>query len=301
MIYTLTMNPSIDYVVGISNFMAGELNRTSEEDVFPGGKGLNVSVVLKHLGIDNKAIFFAGGFTGDELVRLLEKEGVSCKALPVSNGFTRINVKIKGNKETEINGLGPNLTDEDIKRLYALLDNVKKEDYLVMCGSLPKGVSKETYACICRHMAKKGVKVILDASGEALLCSLEYKPFFIKPNLKELEEIFGVKINSKNEIVIYAKKLRKMGAANVCVSLGGDGAFLLTEDGDEIFAPAYKGKVINTVGAGDSLVAGFLAGYVWTDSYEKALKMGVAAGCASAFSEKMAEKDQIFNLINAQF
>lgn len=294
MIYTLTMNPSLDYIVDVEQFNIGLTNRTTKEQMFPGGKGFNVSMMLQNLGMENTALGFVAGFTGEEIVRKMQETGVKCEFIRVENGISRINVKLRTMDGTELNGIGPELTNEHLKILYKKLECLKKEDILVLAGSVPKTVPETFYADVTKWMTERGVKVVVDASGALLEQVLFYQPFLIKPNRQELSEFFGVNLLMEtSEVVTYAKKLQEQGARNVVVSLGGDGAVLLSEEGEIYVQIAPKGKVINSVGAGDSMVAGFLYGYETYHDYKKALNYGLAAGSASAFSEQFATKEEV--------
>ncbi len=298
MIYTLTMNPSLDYIVDVEQFHIGLTNRTTKEQMFPGGKGFNVSMVLQNLGMENTALGFIAGFTGEEIVRKMQETGVKCEFIRVEEGISRINVKLRTMDGTEINGMGPKLTKEHLEILYTKLEVLEKEDILVLAGSVPNTVPKTFYADIMKWITKRGVKVVVDASGELLKQVLPCQPFLIKPNRQELSEFFGVNLLvESSEIITYAKKLQEQGARNVLVSLGGDGAILLSETGEVYMQTAPKGIVVNSVGAGDSMVAGFLYGYETYHDYEKALKYGLAAGSASAFSEQLATKENILFFI----
>ena len=299
MICTLTFNPSLDYIVTVPNFCSGVVNRTSEEVIFPGGKGINVSMVLKNLGYESTALGFLAGFTGEELQRQIEKKGVHAEFISVEQGMSRINVKIRGEQETEINGQGPVIAEADIRKLYDKLDQLQDGDILVMAGSIPSVMPQTIYMDIMKYLQKKKLKIVVDATKELLVNVLEYHPFLIKPNNHELGEIFRVTIREKADIIAYARKLQEMGARNVLVSMAGDGAVLVTEDGDVYQAEAPEGKVANSVGAGDSMVAGFLAGYLESESYEKAFQMGLCTGSASAFSEELATKEAVLTLLRA--
>lgn len=297
MIYTVTFNPSLDYIVNVTDFTCGKVNRTTEEKIFPGGKGINVSMVLKNLGLANTALGFLAGFTGEQLKTLVEEKGVCADFISVKEGMTRINVKLRSNEETEINGQGPAIKDADIKKLYEKLDLLEDGDTLVLAGSIPDVMPQTIYMDIMEHLKEKKLRIAVDATKDLLVNVLQYHPFVIKPNNHELGEIFGVKITSKEEVVRYAKKLQEKGAKNVLVSMAGDGAVLVAEDKTVYKAEAPKGNVVNSVGAGDSMVAGFLAGYLEDGSYEKAFKMGVCTGSASAFSEELATKDEVIKLL----
>lgn len=296
MIYTLTLNPSLDYVVCPDSFNIGKTNRTKNEYIVPGGKGLNVSVVLSRLGEETTALGFAGGFTGDELLRLLEKENINCFFRKV-DGNTRINIKLNQNEITEFNASGITLEKENISAVKETLSTLLDGDWLCLSGSIPKGADKDIYSEFALSV-KNGVKVVVDAVGEVLKSSLSAKPFLIKPNIDELRELFGVKISTKEEIESCAKKLQEMGAQNVLVSLGPDGAMLVDMNGNTHFCSAPKGKAVNTVGAGDSMVAGFIHRYQKTRDFADSLRFSVASGSATAFSDRLAEKALIEELYN---
>ena len=297
MIYTITFNPALDYISQVDNFEVGKINRTKTEKILPGGKGLNVSIVLKNLGLESTALGFIGGFTGEELQRRIEAQGIKTDFIKVNNGMTRINVKISSDMETALNGNGPEILEEDIQELLEKIENIKKEDIVILAGNVPKGINNNIYEIICVNLERNGVTFIVDATKELLINILKYKPFLIKPNKEELEETFKVKINTKEDIITYAKEMQKMGAQNVLVSLGGDGAILITSDNQVLQSNAPKGKVLNTVGAGDSMVAGFLAGYIERKNYEFALKIGISSGSASAFSMDLATKEDVEKLL----
>ncbi|MGN0140721.1 MAG: 1-phosphofructokinase [Roseburia sp.] len=299
MIYTVTFNPSLDYIVTVPGFTCGVVNRTTEEKIFPGGKGINVSMVLKNLGIDSTALGFYAGFTGQELRRLVEQKGIRAEFIPVDKGMTRINVKIRAGQESEINGQGPLVAKADIGQLYEKLDVLSDGDILVLAGSIPDVMPQTSYMDIMEHLKEKKLKIVVDATRELLVNVLPYHPFLIKPNNHELEEIFRVKMNGKAEIADYAKRLQELGARNVLVSMAGDGAVLVTEQGEVFEAEAPKGKVVNSVGAGDSMVAGFLAGYLAENNYRAAFRMGLCAGSASAFSEELATRAEVETLMAA--
>ena len=298
MIYTVTFNPSLDYIVSVDNFTCGIVNRTTDEIIFPGGKGINVSMVLKNLGFENTALGFLAGFTGNRIQDLLEEKGVRADFISVEKGISRINVKLRSNEETEINGQGPAIAEADIKKLYEKLDTLSDGDILVLAGSIPDVMPGSMYMDIMKHLQNKDLKIVVDATKDLLVNVLQYHPFLIKPNNHELGEIFGVKIKSKEDVVTYAKKMQEKGAGNVLVSMAGDGAVLVAEDGSIFKAGAQKGKVVNSVGAGDSMVAGFLAGYLENGTYEKAFQMGVCTGSASAFSEELATKAEVTALLD---
>lgn len=293
MIYTVTLNPAIDYLINLDNLEIGRINRVEDEKVYAGGKGINVSNMLKQLGHENTALGFISGFTGDFIVNTLMEKGINNKFIRLKNGFTRINVKVKGKEETEINGKGPVITDDEINELYKILENLNSSDILVLAGSIPSTLDDKLYENIMDRIKDNNVKVVVDATKNLLLNVLKYKPFLIKPNNHELEEIFNIKLNNNEEIIKYAKKLKEMGALNVLVSMGKDGALLLTENDEVYVSNVAKGIVKNSVGAGDSMVAGFIAGYLNTNSYSEGLKLGAASGGATAFSYDIATKEYI--------
>ncbi len=291
MIYTVTFNPSLDYIVSVEDFKTGITNRTSSELILPGGKGLNVSMVLGNL--ENTAFGFAAGFTGAEIVRRVEEMGVKADFIPVSDGISRINLKLKSIEGTEINGCGPVIGRDALEQLLEKLAVLGEGDVLVLAGSIPRSVPDDIYGEILRRLAGRAVLTVVDAERELLVKVLEYHPFLVKPNNHELGEIFGLELADREAVIPYAKRLREMGAGNVLVSLAGEGAVLAAEDGNIYEAPAPKGKLINGVGAGDSMVAGFLAGWMRKKDYRHAFHMGMAAGSASAFSEFLATREEV--------
>lgn len=297
MIYTVTFNPSLDYIVNVDHFKTGVVNRITKELIFPGGKGINVSMVLQNLGFDTTALGFMAGFTGNEIVRLLDVKGVKSDFIRVEEGNSRINFKLRSDEETEINGQGPKITEGNIKELYDQLDKLQKGDILVLAGSIPDTLPQSMYMDIMKHLEGRGIDIAVDATRKLLMNVLPYGPFLIKPNNHELGEIFGVEFKDKDEIITYAKKLQEMGARNVLVSMAGDGAVLVSENGEEYKAESPKGKLVNSVGAGDSMVAGFISGYLETGSYKEALRKGLCTGSASAFSEELATKAEVEELI----
>lgn len=297
MIYTVTFNPSLDYVIQVDKLVPGEINRTTHEAVYPGGKGNNVSVILSNLGHSSKALGFTAGFTGEALENMLKEFGCDTAFIRLTEGSTRINVKINAGEETEINGQGPVITEEAQQALFEQLDALKEEDILVLAGSIPNTLPSDIYERILEHLQGRGIHFVVDATKDLLLKVLKYHPFLIKPNNHELGEMFGVTLKNRDEIVAYAKKLQEMGAENVLVSMAGDGAILLTEDGVIYEAKPPKGKVLNSVGAGDSMVAGFLTGYLNTGDYEKAFRLGVVTGSATAFQYWLATKEDIVALM----
>ncbi len=296
MIYTVTFNPSLDYIVTIDDFQLGKTNRTTSELMLPGGKGLNVSTVLHNLGIENTALGFTAGFVGEELKHLAKEIGYYCDFIDVPNGVSRINVKMKDFDGTEINGMGPVIDEESQKLLMDKLEQLVEGDSLVLAGSIPTGMPKSIYSDILKTLDGRGIQFVVDATKELLLNVLPYHPFLIKPNNHELGELFGVKLEKKDEVEPYARKLQEMGARNVLVSMAGEGAVLLDENGKLYKLDAPKGTLVNAVGAGDSMVAGFIAGWGEKRDYEHAFKMAVCAGSASAFSEMYATKEAVEKL-----
>lgn len=296
MIYTVTLNPAIDYVVGVKDIKTGTVNRTSEEQVFFGGKGINVSRVLSELDIKSVATGFIAGFTGKALKEEMQNLGIETLFTELPDGFSRINIKIKSGEETEINGQGPTVSEEYLEKFLGSLSVLKEGDALVLAGSVPKSVPDNIYEIIMERFSDKGIKFVVDASGELLKKVLPLKPYLIKPNHIELGEIFGVEINTPDEAEIYARKLQSMGALNVIVSMAEKGALLLDENGERHFCEALEGEVINSVGAGDSMLAGFLAGIERGENSDYALKLGTASGGATAFSSDLAKKEMIEKL-----
>lgn len=298
MIYTVTFNPALDYVVRLNQLVLDKVNRTQSEEVQLGGKGINVSGVLRELGQDNVALGFVAGFTGKAIEEGLQQKGIATDFIHLPAGLTRINVKIKAEQETEINGKGPEISPQALQQLYDKLDQLQPGDVLVLAGSIPASLPNDVYENILAHMQGKQVLCAVDATQDLLVNVLKYQPFVIKPNNHELGEIFGKQLNSDEEILACAKKLQQQGAKNVLVSMAGDGAMLLDEYGVCHRAAAHKGTVKNSVGAGDSMVAGFLAGYLQTGDYGYALRLGSAAGSATAFSDTLATHSEIMELMN---
>ena len=296
MIYTVTFNPSLDYIVSVDDFKLGLTNRTSSELLLPGGKGINVSTILTNLGIESTALGFVAGFTGDEIIRKVEEIGVRSDFIRIEDGISRINVKLKSIDGTEINGMGPDISQEKTEELMKKLDVLVPGDVLVLAGSIPVSMPDDIYSRIMERLEGKGVTFVVDATGELLLNVLKYHPFLIKPNNHELGDIFGVKLKTREEVVPYGRKLQEMGAKNVLISMAGEGAVLVAEDGSVYETPAPKGVLVNAVGSGDSMVAGFTAGWMEKKDYRHAFYMGVASGSASAFSEYLATKDEIMEL-----
>ena len=298
MIYTVTFNPAIDYVVELVSFNIGEINRTTREYMNLGGKGVNVSRVLTNLEVPNVALGFVAGFTGDALRNGLERMGVKTDFISLEEGNTRINVNIKGVEETDINARGPEIPNSAIDELFKKLDNLQSGDTLVLAGSIPTSLPNDMYERIMERLYGKGIRFVVDATRDLLVKSLKYEPFLIKPNNHELGEIFGLELTTDNEIIYYARELKKQGAKNVLISMAGDGAILVDENDVAHKIGTPKGKVKNSVGAGDSMVAGFCAGYLEKGDYKYALRMGAAAGSASAFSESLATKQEVIDLLN---
>lgn len=302
MIYTITLNPAIDYIAEIDKLNINNINRIKSEKILAGGKGINVSIVLKNLGIESVAIGFVSGFTGEEIKRQVEKLDLKTDFVKIENQFSRINVKLQEEKngiiigETAINGDGPKVSQEKVEELLNKIEKIDKRDIVVLAGSISKNLPENIYEKICKIVKEKNANIIIDATGMLLVNVLKYNPFLIKPNKYELEEIFNTKISTEKEIIEYAIKLQDMGAKNVLISMDEDGAMLLTQEKNIIVKKAPKGKLVNSVGAGDSMVAGFITGYLTYDDYEEALKMGVAAGSASAFSSKLATKQEVLNI-----
>ena len=298
MIYTVTFNPSLDYIVRLDSFTAGEINRVNYEQVLAGGKGINVSIVLQNLGQKSTALGFLAGFTGEEIKSQLSGFGVKSDFVQLKKGFSRINVKAKAESETEINGQGPDISEAEREQLFQQLDKLTADDTLVLAGSIPKTLPDDIYQKIMARLDDKGIRIIVDAEKKLLLNVLQYHPFLIKPNNHELGDMFGVTLTSDEEILTYARKLQEKGAQNVLISMAGDGAILLTADGKSYKSPAPKGKLINSVGAGDSMVAGFITGFTESNgNLEKAFHMGVATGSASAFSENLATRPEVEALL----
>ncbi len=293
MIYTVTFNPSLDYIVTVDDFRLGMTNRTDSEQMIPGGKGINISIVLNNLGISNTALGFIAGFTGEAIEREVAAMGLKSDFIKLSQGLSRINVKIKNMEGTEINGCGPAIREDMVQKLMEQLEKLAQGDVLFLAGSIPYSMPDDIYQKIMEHLKNKGVMIVVDATKDLLLKVLNYHPFLVKPNNHELGEIFGVSLHNREEVIPYGKKLQEMGAQNVLISMAGKGAVLITADGQVLEAPAPKGELVNGVGAGDSMVAGFVAGWMEQHDYKHAFRMGIAAGSASAFSEQLATKAEI--------
>ena len=293
MICTVTFNPSLDYIVSVEDFKLGLTNRTSSELMLPGGKGINVSTVLMNLGIENTALGFMAGFVGDEIVRKLEEMGVRSDFIRIPEGVSRINLKLKSIDGTEINGMGPEISAEKVQELMKKLDTLKEGDVLFLAGSIPSSMPDDMYEKIMARLDGKGVMIVVDATRDLLMNVLEYRPFLIKPNNHELGEIFEVTLKTREDVIPYGRKLQEKGARNVLISMAGEGAVLIAENGEVYSSPAPKGTLVNGVGAGDSMVAGFMTGWMEKQDYEHAFRMGVATGSSSAFSEYLATRPEV--------
>lgn len=301
MVYTVTLNPALDYVMKLKNLRTDDINRTDSEEIYYGGKGINVSVILTQLDIPNTALGFLGGFTGKKLEKMLKADGISCDFNYLKSGDTRINVKIKADKEIDLNACGPEITQEDMQSFLKKLDGIRDGDYLILAGSIPKTLPDDIYEQMLERVSDRKVNCVVDATGDLLKNVLKYKPFLIKPNHHELGDLFSVEIKSDEDIVKYSKKLQEMGAKNVLVSMAKDGAMLTDENGNVHKIGNAKGKLVNSVGCGDSMVAGFTAGYIKTADYSYALRLGSACGNATAFSEKLATREEIERVFNAEY
>lgn len=298
MIFTVTFNPSLDYIVRVDEMRLGTINRTNYEQLLPGGKGINVSIVLGNLGHPSRALGFSAGVTGVALEKLLADAGVDADLVHVKEGFTRINAKVKAVEETELNGQGPRIAPEDVDALFSKLDVLGQDDTLVISGSVPNTLPSDMYEQVMKRLAGHGVRIVVDAQRDLLTRVLPYRPFLVKPNNHELGDIFGVTLKTRDEVVPYARRMQEMGAQNVLVSMAGEGGVLVAADGQVYQSPAAKGTVVNSVGAGDSCVAGFLAGLMETGSYQTAFRMGLAAGSASAFSDHLATRPEVEDLMS---
>lgn len=297
MIYTVTFNPSLDYIVRVDHLKLGAVNRTHYEHILPGGKGVNVSIVLGNLGHTSTALGFVAGFTGREIEDRMRAYGAECDFINVAEGMSRINVKIKSDEESEINGMGPVITEDDIDALFAKLDELQEGDYLVIAGSVPSMLPPDMYERIMERLEGRGINIAVDAERDLLTRVLKYHPFVIKPNNHELGDIFGVTLKTREEVVPYAKKLQEQGARNVIISMAGEGAVFVSESGEVAMSEAPKGTVVNSVGAGDSMVAGFLAGVIETGDMAQAFRMGLCTGSASAFSDELATRPEVEALL----
>lgn len=293
MIYTVTLNPALDYVMKVGNIRFDDINRSESEEIYYGGKGINVSVILTRLGVENKALGFVGGFTGKKLYEMLKNDGIDCDFNTLKNGYTRINVKIKAQTELDVNAQGPAISREDIALLLEKLDEIKQGDFLVLAGSIPNTLPDDIYERILSRLDGRGINFVVDATGDLLKNVLKYKPFLIKPNHHELGDLFGVETKTEEDIVLYAKKLQEMGARNVLVSRAKDGATLIDEQKNVTTFENVEGELVNSVGCGDSMVGGFLAGWIEKGDYSYALKLGAACGNATAFSQELATANEI--------
>ena len=296
MVYTVTFNPALDYVMNVEKLSTDDINRTESEELYYGGKGINVSAILSRLNIPTVALGFTAGFTGQKLKEMLDDDGIKNDFTELNSGFTRINVKVKFGKELDINANGPEITAEKIKELFLKLKKLNDGDYLVLAGSVPASLPDDLYSKILEELSGKNINIVVDTTGNQLLNVLKYKPFLIKPNHHELGEIFGQEMDITEKITEYAKKLQEMGAVNVLVSRGGDGAVLVDGNGTVHPAAAVEGTLVNSVGCGDSMVAGFIAGYITNNNYSEALKLSVASSAATAFSKELAKADEIYKI-----
>jgi 1-phosphofructokinase len=297
MIYTVTINPSLDYIVTVPEFRTGIVNRTAAEKINAGGKGINVSLVLHNLGIQSVALGFTAGFTGRQIITLLEEKGLKTDFIPVSQGISRINVKLRASEETEINGQGPDLSKSDLDHLFQKIDQLQEHDILVLAGSIPAHIPETLYMDIMSRLQNKNIRIVVDATKDLLKKALPFHPFLVKPNNHELGELFGQSLKTKEEVIPCAQKLQEMGAQNVLVSMAGTGAVLIAADGKIRQSTAPAGKKVNSVGAGDSMVAGFLAGFLQNNDYTQAFLTGLCTGTASACSEELAKKEQVEQLL----
>lgn len=296
MVYTVTFNPALDYVMNVEKLSTDDINRTESEELYYGGKGINVSAILSRLNIPTVALGFTAGFTGKKLKEMLDDDGIKNDFTELNSGFTRINVKVKFGKELDINANGPEITADKIKELFLKLKKLNDGDYLVLAGSVPASLPDDLYSKILEELSGKNINIVVDTTGNQLLNVLKYKPFLIKPNHHELGEIFGQEMDTTEKITEYAKKLQEMGAVNVLVSRGGDGAVLVDGNGTVHPAAAVEGTLVNSVGCGDSMVAGFIAGYITNNNYSEALKLSVASSAATAFSKELAKADEIYKI-----
>ena len=293
LIYTVTFNPSLDYFVDVKDFRLGMTNRTSFEQMIAGGKGINVSIVLKNLGIDSTALGFIAGFTGEEIRRQVESSGIRAEFISIPEGISRINLKVRTIDGMEINGMGPTIGQAQLNALYEKLDTLTDTDILILAGSIPASMPASIYSDIMARLSDRGITFVVDAAKQLLLNVLKHRPFLIKPNSHELGELFGVELTTRESVVPYARKLQELGARNVLVSMSGQGAVLAAEDGSIHLSPAPGGKLIHAVGAGDSMVAGFLTGWLEQHDYGHAFRMGLSAGSASAFSHTFATRKEV--------
>lgn len=301
MVYTVTFNPALDYVLNVKNLQSKDINRTEAEQLFYGGKGINVSVILTRLGIENEALGFVGGFSGKQLNTMLQADGIHTDFVCLKNGITRINVKIKSEQDFDINANGPEISHDELEQLFEKLNKIKRDDFLVLAGSIPPSMNNDIYEKILEKLSTKGIHFIVDATGDLLLNVLKFKPLLIKPNHHELAELFSADINNLDDIKTYAARLQNMGAENVLVSRGKDGAALLDKDARLHISKNVPGEIKSAVGCGDSMVAGFIAGFIKTGSFEYALKLGSACGNATAFSDTLATKEEIHKILQSEY
>ncbi len=301
MVYTVTFNPALDYVLNVKNLQSKDINRTEAEQLFYGGKGINVSVILTRLGIENEALGFVGGFSGKQLNTMLQADGIHTDFVCLKNGITRINVKIKSEQDFDINANGPEISHDELEQLFEKLNKIKRDDFLVLAGSIPPSMNNDIYEKILEKLSTKGIHFIVDATGDLLLNVLKFKPLLIKPNHHELAELFSADINNLDDIKTYAARLQNMGAENVLVSRGKDGAALLDKNARLHISKNIPGEIKSAVGCGDSMVAGFIAGFIKTGSFEYALKLGSACGNATAFSDTLATKEEIHKILQSEY
>lgn len=301
MIYTVTFNPALDYILNVQALSSNDIIRAEKEELNVGGKGINVSVILSRLGIENSALGFLAGFSGKQIEHMLKEEKIATDFVYIKTGYSRINVKIKTEKEIDINASGPEISEEDVDLLFSKLENIKSGDYLVLAGSVPNSLPDDMYERIMKKFCGKNIHFVVDAEKDLLKNVLKYKPFLIKPNHHELREIFSAEINTTEDVIYYAKKLQEMGAKNVLVSRAKDGATLVDENGNVFSVGNVPGKIVSSVGCGDSMVAGFLAGYIQTHDYAEALELGAACGNATAFSSSLAAKNEIEHMLLSQY
>lgn len=300
MLYTVTFNPSLDYVVTMDKLLPGDINRTTDEKLYPGGKGINVSIVLHNLGLSNVALGFTAGMTGRTIEAMLADQGCQCDFIHTDKGFSRINTKIRALEETAINGGGPKLTNVELEALLLKLETLKPDDFLILAGSIPSCLPSNTYENILECLQGKGINFVVDATGQLLAKVLKYHPWLIKPNNEELAEIVNRPLLTEEDLILAAKELQARGAQNILVSRAHEGALLLAADGQLYKQPAFKGQLVNSVGAGDSMVAGFIAGYLKSRDYQTALLTGSAAGSASAFKDWLATAADINELLRRE-
>lgn len=297
MIYTVTLNPTLDYILKVPTIVSDDIIRTEKEELYVGGKGINVSVILSRLGVENCALGFLAGFSGRQIDEMLKEENIATDFVYLSEGYSRINVKIKAEREVDINAKGPYISEEDIDLLFKKLENIKSDDYLVLAGSVPKSLPDDIYQKIMERFCHRNINFVVDAEKDLLKNVLKYRPFLVKPNHHELGDMFSVEVKTTEEVIYYAKRLQEMGAKNVLVSRSKDGATLVDETGNVYSIGNAPGKLVSSVGCGDSMVAGFVAGYIKNNDYSKALELGTACGNATAFSSGLAKKNEIEEIL----